>query len=135
MNQDRAIAGALSVLLGLLIGLAGVFVARLTEPYPGGVALALATLAAGAVFSRGLAQMWGLAPFLLGAGLGIALTALAAPGGDQIWLRDGLTIAWAVGAGVVGVVVAVLPVRWFADFAMHGPEDVPDDPAGSVMSL
>ncbi|HZK05333.1 MAG TPA: hypothetical protein VFC82_05720 [Actinomycetaceae bacterium] len=127
---DLVASAALSAALGLVIGVAGAFVIRIGGSFPIGLAVALIAFGAGALLTRSLAGIWSFAPFVVAAAIGIALTAFVAPGGDVILLVDWVTVTWVLASGVLAVIVAALPRRWFnlwpSRLEQREHEDLPD---------
>ena len=113
-----------ALLLGLLLGAVGTTLHRTIRlNLPLGLLISLAMTLSAAVWMRA----WRGLPALLGFGLGwivaVELMSLTGPGGDMIVVEPTSDVAWA-SAGTIWnylgialiVLVAFLPMRWFADY-------------------
>lgn len=100
------------LVLGVVVGVVGTGVHRMTEPW--GLVMALVMVVLAAV----LARAWSGAVGVLVTGLGVVTTVsvlgTAGPGGDVLVVADLVGYVWFAGA-LASVLALVAPRSWFAD--------------------
>lgn len=114
-TPGRVVAAALTLVLGVVVGLVGTVAHRGAPPW--GLVVAVAATLSAAVLARSLGG--GLALGTYAAGL-LGVTQLAnglRPAGDILVAGDALGYAWLALPLLSCAVVAFLPNRWFASAA------------------
>ncbi|GAA4421768.1 hypothetical protein GCM10023169_15090 [Georgenia halophila] len=105
-----------AVVVGVLVGLAGTFVHRLShEALPEGLAGALVLVVLGGVFARAAADRVGVLLYALAALLtALALTYLS-PNQDVLVTNDLASRLWLLGLPIAGLIAAATPSVWYSD--------------------
>jgi hypothetical protein len=102
---------ALTLLLGLVVGLVGTITHRTAPPW--GLLAAVAATLSAAVLARATAEGAGLAAYAAGLLLVIQAANGYRPGGDVLIPADALGYAWLVLPLLMCAVVTFLPRRWW----------------------
>ena len=108
----HVVAGALALVLGVVVGLVGTVAHRGAPPW--GLVVAVAATLSAAVLARSLSGGVALATYAAGL---LVVTQLAnglRPAGDILVAGDALGYAWLALPLLMCAVVAFLPNRWFA---------------------
>ena len=126
MLTGRALARVLgSFFVGVVVGVVGTGIHRLTQPW--GLVGALAIVVVGGVLGRAWSGWAGILAVGLGVAAATGVLGSGGPGGDVIVAAQPIGYAWFAGALVVALAGA-LPRRWFRDDLASEPESLGDRP-------
>lgn len=109
----RALAAALVVAAGLLLGAVGTAFHRVSPPW--GMVTALLAIVAGAVLARAVRHRRGLAVYALAVIAVVLLMTYLRPGDDLLVTNEPISLVWMLASILISGVAALLPARWFRD--------------------
>ena len=103
---------AASLLLGVVIGVVGTGVHRLSPPW--GLVIALGLVLVGGVVARAWSGGVGMLAVALGVATATAVLGARGPGGDVLVVADVLGYIWYAG-GLMVALALLLPRSWFSE--------------------